>query len=72
MPSFNYRCSCCGDFVHWQKITDDPLTQCPTCEGPVKRLIGRGVGIQFRGPGFYITETRGGDERTAEAADDGS
>ena len=71
MPTFNYRCSSCGDFALKQKMTDDPLEKCPRCDATVTRLISRNVGIQFRGPGFYITETRetGG---TGQAADDGS
>jgi hypothetical protein len=37
-------------------MTDDPLTACPVCDGPVKRLIGAGAGIIFKGSGFYCTD----------------
>ncbi len=58
MPTYEYRCSCCGTFETWQNITEPPLECCPTCGGPVKRLIGRNIGIIFKGSGFYSTDNR--------------
>ncbi len=58
MPTYNYRCPQCGDFTRRQRMTDVPLSSCPECGARIERLIGRGVGIQFKGPGFYLTETR--------------
>ena len=57
MPTYDYECSKCGyTFEAFQKISDDPLTVCPKCGGPVKRLIGGGLGIIFKGSGFYTTD----------------
>ncbi|MEW6082603.1 MAG: FmdB family zinc ribbon protein [Bacillota bacterium] len=58
MPTYDYRCSKCGTFETYQRISEPPLDCCPTCQGAVKRLIGRNVGIIFKGPGFYCTDNR--------------
>ncbi|HBN96895.1 MAG TPA: FmdB family transcriptional regulator, partial [Firmicutes bacterium] len=41
MPIYEYKCSNCGHFEQKQGIKDKPLTQCPTCDGPVQRLISK-------------------------------
>jgi putative FmdB family regulatory protein len=69
MPTYEYRCkSCNGQFEAWQKMSDDPLTTCPTCGGPVRRLLFP-AGIVFKGGGFYSTDQRAngssGDEGAA-------
>lgn len=58
MPNYDYKCaSCGGDFEFFQSMNDDPLTQCPTCNEPtLKRKIGTGAGIIFKGSGFYETD----------------
>jgi putative FmdB family regulatory protein len=57
MPTYEYECSSCHiRFEKFQSIKDDPLSKCPECNGPVKRLIGAGVGIIFKGSGFYTTD----------------
>lgn len=61
MPNYDYRCQTCGhEFEVFQKMSDDKLTDCPLedCEGPVKRLLGTGGGIIFKGGGFYETDYR--------------
>jgi putative FmdB family regulatory protein len=58
VPVYEYKCENCGRFEQVQKITDAPLTTCPKCNGPVKKLISRNIGIIFRGPGFYCTDNR--------------
>ncbi|HHT90474.1 MAG: zinc ribbon domain-containing protein [Bacillota bacterium] len=58
MPIYEYKCSKCGPFEQKQSMKDDPLTHCPTCDGPVQRLISRSVGIVFKGPGFYINDSK--------------
>ncbi len=58
MPVYEYRCPNCGVFELNQKITDEAKTNCPTCGAPVKKLISRGVGIIFKGSGFYCTDNR--------------
>ncbi len=57
MPHYDYECEKCGySFEVFQKMTDAPLTECPKCKGGVKRLIGPGCGLIFKGSGFYITD----------------
>lgn len=57
MPTYDYRCLDCGhSYEEFQKITDEPFTECPKCHGRVKRLIGAGAGMIFRGTGFYETD----------------
>lgn len=57
MPTYDYECTKCGHkFEFFQKMTDKHLTKCLECEGKVKRLIGSGSGIIFKGSGFYATD----------------
>ena len=57
MPTYDYECSSCGhSFELFQKITDKPLELCPKCNSKVRRLIGSGAGIIFKGSGFYATD----------------
>jgi putative FmdB family regulatory protein len=60
MPTYDYRCEGCGHtFEAFQSIKADPLTQCPQCEQhQLRRLIGSGAGIIFKGSGFYETDYR--------------
>ncbi|MBN1355217.1 zinc ribbon domain-containing protein [bacterium] len=57
MPTYEYECSQCGHvFEKFQKMSDVPLRDCPLCGGRVRRLIGTGSGIIFKGSGFYATD----------------
>lgn len=57
MPTYDYKCLDCGfTFEHFQRITEEPLSNCPNCNGHVKRLIGAGAGPIFKGSGFYQTD----------------
>ena len=57
MPTYDYQCKKCGHaFEVFQSMTEKPLKICPECKGPVKRLIGSGAGLIFKGSGFYITD----------------
>ena len=58
MPTYEYSCATCGTFEAFQGIKADALTTCPTCGGPVRRLISKGGGIIFKGSGFYQTDYR--------------
>ncbi|MBN1413422.1 MAG: zinc ribbon domain-containing protein [Spirochaetales bacterium] len=59
MPTYDYECKSCKEkFELFQKISDDPITHCPKCNGKVKRLIGGGLGIIFKGSGFYSTDNK--------------
>jgi putative FmdB family regulatory protein len=73
MPTYGYRCQSCGTrFEVWQKMSDDPLTTCPTCGGPVRRLL-YPAGIVFKGSGFYSTDHRSGSTSdTSSASESGS
>lgn len=57
MPTYLYECEKCGRFEEFQRISEEPLTECPNCKNPVKRLIGA-PGIIFKGSGFYSTDSR--------------
>ncbi len=58
MPNYDFVCaSCHEEFEFFQSMNDDPLTQCPSCEEQtLKRKIGTGAGIIFKGSGFYETD----------------
>jgi putative FmdB family regulatory protein len=61
MPTYEYECTKCGKtFDVFQKMNDKHLSLCPDvkCKGKVKRLIGKGSGIIFKGSGFYATDYR--------------
>ena len=59
MPNYEYECSHCKHTLEiFQKITDKSLEKCPKCNKKIKRLIGSGSGIIFKGTGFYATDYR--------------
>jgi putative FmdB family regulatory protein len=67
MPTYEYRCKDCGnDLEVQQAFTDDPLTECPSCGGSLKKKFGS-VGISFKGSGFYKNDSRGGSSTTTPA-----
>lgn len=68
MPTYDYRCEKCGDFVVQQRITEDALKVCPTCGEEVKRLISKNVGIVFKGSGFYCTDNQKAKARQVNEA----
>ena len=69
MPTYEYACSNC-DTTHevQQKMTDPTLTQCPSCGQSTLRKLFSGVGIHFKGSGFYRTDSRDSKSATAPAA----
>jgi putative FmdB family regulatory protein len=72
MPTYEYRCKDCGhEFEAVQAFTDDPITECPTCGGTVKKRFGN-VGISFKGSGFYKTDTRGSSSSSSSSSGAGS
>ena len=58
MPLYDYACMDCGHrFEARQSFSDDPLTDCPECNGHIRRVI-HPSGIIFKGSGWYITDSR--------------
>ena len=73
MPTYEYECNDCGHtYEKFQSITAKPLRKCPVCAGRVRRLIGAGGGIIFRGSGFYQTDYRSQDYQQKAKADSGT
>jgi putative FmdB family regulatory protein len=77
MPTYEYACPKCGhEFEQFQSMRDEPLKKCPKCKkAGVKRLVGGGAGLIFKGSGFYITDYKkksvapaGGESKPAPAA----
>ncbi len=61
MPNYDYVCETCGHrFEVFQSMNDAKLQDCPqeSCAGKVKRLLGTGAGLLFKGAGFYQTDYR--------------
>lgn len=64
MPNYDYECKSCGHrFELFQSMSDDPVKVCPKCGGSVRRLIGGGLGVIFKGSGFYVTDNRSSSGR---------
>lgn len=77
MPTYDYACTKCGHrFEQFQSMRDEPLRKCPKCHKlALKRLVGGGAGLIFKGSGFYITDYKskaapkeGGEAKAAEPA----
>ena len=73
MPTYDYACEKCGHrFDEFQSITAKPLRKCPECgKMALKRLIGAGAGIIFKGSGFYQTDYRSDSYKNAATKDNG-
>jgi putative FmdB family regulatory protein len=66
MPTYQYRCTECGeDLEAVQKFSDPALTTCPTCGGQLRKVF-NAVGVVFKGSGFYRTDSRNGSKRGAD------
>ena len=73
MPIYEYRCENGHTFEVMQRMTEDPLVSCTTCEAPVQRVF-HPVAVHFKGSGFYNTDygTRRRSRETEAAAEKGS
>jgi putative FmdB family regulatory protein len=74
MPIYEYRCDRGHTFEVMQRMTDDPLTSCSTCEAPVQRVF-HPVAVHFKGSGFYNTDygkKKGGASSESSSADSGA
>jgi len=77
MPTYEYACQKCGhQFEQFQSMRDEPLKKCPQCKkSALKRLVGGGAGLIFKGTGFYITDYKnkgsgkkeGGESKSSDA-----
>ncbi|MBD0840745.1 FmdB family zinc ribbon protein [Streptomyces sp. TRM68416] len=68
MPTYQYQCTECGEGLEAvQKFTDDALTECPTCDGRLKKVFSA-VGIVFKGSGFYRNDSRGSSSSSSPAS----
>ncbi|MDX3782451.1 FmdB family zinc ribbon protein [Streptomyces europaeiscabiei] len=67
MPTYQYQCTECGEGLEAvQKFTDDALTECPACNGRLKKVFSA-VGIVFKGSGFYRNDSRGSSSSSTPA-----
>ncbi len=71
MPTYDYLCDACQHrFELFQSITEEPVKTCPHCgRRKVRRLIGPGGAVIFKGSGFYITDYRSDSYKKAAAAE---
>ena len=68
MPTYSYACTECDNkFDLVQAFSDDSLTECPQCEGRLRKLFGK-VGVVFKGSGFYRTDSREAAKSTSNGS----
>ncbi|MHA7985783.1 FmdB family zinc ribbon protein [Rathayibacter sp. CAU 1779] len=68
MPTYSYKCTeCSAAFDIHQSFSDEALTTCPDCGGPLRKVFGS-VGVTFKGSGFYRTDSRSGTSQSTPAA----
>lgn len=74
MPTYDYICDGCGhEFEAFESIKADPQKHCPKCDtDQLRRKIGGGGAILFKGSGFYITDYRSDSYTKAAKSDSGS
>lgn len=72
MPTYDYRCEACGQTLElFQSMTEAPKKKCPACgKRTLKRQIGRGGAILFKGSGFYLTDYRSEGYKSAAKAEE--
>lgn len=71
MPTYEYKCDACGHtFEKFQSMSSAPVRKCPQCgKSKVKRLLGIGAGVIFKGSGFYITDYRSESYKSDQKGD---
>jgi putative FmdB family regulatory protein len=71
MPTYGYRCGNCGhQFEIIQRISDEPLTTCPKCQGKLSKML-YPVGISFKGSGFYTTDYKDAGKSSSGSSSNG-
>ena len=69
MPTYEYACKSCGEHLEVvQAFADEPLTRCPSCGGPLRKVFGS-IGVVLKGSGFYRTDNRGGGRSEPKVAE---
>jgi putative FmdB family regulatory protein len=69
VPTYSYACTACDHrFDAQQSFSDDALTQCPQCEGRLRKLFSS-VGVVFKGSGFYRTDSRPSSTSSSSSGD---
>ena len=69
MPTYEYECRACHHtFEKFQSMSDEPEKVCPECGGAVRRMIGGGTGVIFKGSGFYITDSKKSSSASTKSA----
>jgi putative FmdB family regulatory protein len=67
MPTYEYACTDCGQHLEVvQSFTDEPLTTCAVCGGPMRKVFGA-IGIVLKGSGFYKNDSRSSPTKSGEA-----
>ena len=69
MPTYDYRCPDGHTFERFQRMSDEPVAECPTCGARAGRILSAGAGFLFKGEGFYITDYRSESYRKAAEAE---
>ena len=70
MPTYAYACTACDHrFEIFQSFSEDSLSQCPQCDGRLRKLF-NAVGVVFKGGGFYRTDSRSGSSSSVPASAD--
>ena len=70
MPIYEYRCSACGHQEdHLQKVSEPPLSVCPSCGKPSYQKLLSAAGFQLKGSGWYVTDFKGGKKSSEKPAD---
>ena len=72
MPTYEYRCTACNhEFEKFQRMSEDPVAECPECGAKSERKLSAGAGLLFKGSGFYITDYRSDGYKQAAKAEGG-
>ena len=74
MPTYDYECDACNHrFEEFQSMMDEPLKKCPKCKkSKLRRLLGTGAAIIFKGSGFYQTDYRSESYKSGAKSDESS
>jgi putative FmdB family regulatory protein len=71
VPTYEYECTSCGQHIEvFQRFTEDALTTCGVCGGPLRKVF-HPAGIVFKGSGFYATDSRSASKAPSKPKKDG-